>query len=94
MLENLDLTNVLAIDIETVPMVKNYSDLDDHWKKLWTIKASQKHPNMTPEEAWPSAGIYAEFGKIVCISAGAFIKWGKTYQFKIKSYASDNETEV
>lgn len=94
MLENLDITNVLAIDIETVPMVEHYDQLEDHWKKLWDIKSQQKYPNLTPAESWPSAGIYAEFGKIVCISAGAFVRWGKSFQFKVKSYASENEVTI
>ena len=94
MLENIDLTNVMSLDIETVPMVKNYSDLEEHWKKLWDIKSKQKYPNQTPEESWPMAGIFAEFGKIVCISVGTFVKWGKTYQIKVKSFNGQNETTI
>ena len=64
--------NVLFIDIETVPQANDYSALSDRWKKLWNQKASHLAKNdETPEELYPRAGIYAEFGKIICISV-----WG------------------
>ncbi len=94
MLNQLDLTNVLSIDIETVPQKASYHELEDHWKELWDIKSKQKYPNETPEESYPKAGIYAEFGKIVCISVGAFVRWGRSYQLKIKSYDGHDEAKL
>jgi predicted PolB exonuclease-like 3'-5' exonuclease len=37
------------------------------------------------------AAIYAEFGKIICISAGYFTRSGNHWQFRIKSFYGDDE---
>ena len=58
--------NILFLDIETVPHYDSYYSMDDRWKKLWDRKAKQIAKNEeTPEELYPRAGIYAEFGKII-----------------------------
>ena len=44
----------------------------------------------SPKDLYSRAGIYAEFGKVVCVSA-AFIRDGKLY---VKSYTSHIEGEV
>ena len=64
-------------------------------QKLWSKKADnlQKNGNdqpLTAEEIYQRAGIYAEFGKIICISTGFF---GQDL-FRIKSFYGDNETEL
>ncbi len=90
MLTDLKLDNVLFLDIETVPQVPSFSDLDDRFKYLWEKKAEllkRNHPDSTPDQLYTSAGIYAEFGKIVCISCG-FMN-GK--EFRIKSFYGDDE---
>jgi|TARA_B100002003_G_C14119153_1_gene538237 hypothetical protein len=90
MLKDLKLDNVLFIDIETVPQVPDFNNLDDKFKLLWEKKAAllmRNNPDATADKLYSSAGIYAEFGKIVCISCG-FMN-GKT--FRIKSYYGDNE---
>ena len=90
MLENLNLENVLFLDIETVPQYSDYEQLPENFKKLWTEKAERlnkySEPD-TPENLYQRAGIYAEFGRIVCISAG-FIS-GK--EFRVKSFYGDDE---
>ena len=60
---------ILYIDIETVPVVYNYSDLDEKTKKLWDRKW-QYNKESTPEELYKKAGIYAEFAKVICIGFG------------------------
>ncbi len=94
MLENLDLGNVMALDIETVPQYRNYQELPEHWKKLWDKKSALKYPNQLPHESYNSAGIYAEFGKVICVSLGLFSRWGKAYQLKIKSYYGQDEKKL
>lgn len=99
MLNNIDLKQVLVLDIETVSGTKSYEDLSPTMQKLWDIKAKQVQ-NRIPEEDRVSsaeayteyAGIYAEFGKIVCISVGVFRNdtEGKL-NFHLKSYYGHDE---
>lgn len=93
--DDIKINNILFLDIETVPCAKNYSELSDRFKALWDKKAEKlKKNDESPEELYSKAGIYAEFGKIVCISVG-FIQIVDTQKiFRIKSFAGNNETEI
>ncbi|MBS7565055.1 3'-5' exonuclease [Mucilaginibacter sp. Bleaf8] len=92
MLETLDLHNVMVIDIETVPQYSSYDQLPGHMQKLWADKTKrQRGVDETPEEFYKCAGILAEFGKIICISAGIFTN-GKG--FRVKSFASHDEAAL
>lgn len=65
--------NILFLDIETVPEYADYSELNAEKRKLWELKTQyRRKENITPEEFYDNAGIWAEFGKIVCISVGYF----------------------
>lgn len=97
MLEHLDLSRVLVIDIETVSQLSDYHQLDDRWKYLWDKKAAilnNRGETQTPDELYGRAAIYAEFGKIVCISAGYFQRNGNGWLFRIKSFYGDDEATV
>jgi predicted PolB exonuclease-like 3'-5' exonuclease len=88
------LTDILFLDIETVPQEPNYNALADEWKELWDTKSSsllKHHAEETKESLYPRAGIYAEFGKIVCISCGVLHGTGEHKKIVIKSFAGDNE---
>ncbi|MCD4698271.1 MAG: 3'-5' exonuclease [Bacteroidales bacterium] len=89
MLYNLNLEKILFLDIETVPMVSEYSLLPDNYKKLWDHKSKfiHKSEDDDPEKLFSRAGIYAEFGKIVCISVGYLHK----QEFRLKSFYGDDE---
>ncbi|MFT5168324.1 MAG: hypothetical protein ACI8P3_003566 [Saprospiraceae bacterium] len=101
MLENLDISNVLFLDIETVSGYSSYDEMDDRFQKLWKLKSKQilrqydeeleedTVKNLYPEKA----GIYAEFGKIVCISVGIVVRdpSTKVLSLRLKSFGSDNE---
>ena len=90
MLKNLNVDNVLFLDIETVSTVAKFSDLTNSFKSLWEKKAEQlrrNDPEATPDKLYERAGIYAEFGKIICISCG--FTNGK--EFRIKSFYGDDE---
>ena len=90
MLNDLKLDNVLFLDIETVPQVPTFGELDEKFKYLWEKKAEQlkrNKPDSTADQLYTSAGIYAEFGKIVCISCGYMN--GK--EFRLKSFYGDDE---
>ena len=91
MLDKIDLQKVLFLDIETVPQFENYDDVPERLQKLWDTKAGFLARNdETPEELYERAGIYAEFGKIVCISVG-YMHEGA---IRLKSFFSDNEVEL
>lgn len=90
--------NILFLDIETVPQFSAYGQLPDDWKKLWDTKSNslaKYHEGETNESLYPRAGIYAEFGKIVCISCG-IVQGNSSQQKKIslKSFAGDDEKKL
>jgi len=93
MLEQLDLTKVLVIDIETVSQQPTHEDLDERWQYLWAKKANilSHKSDQTPADMYGRSAIYAEFGKIVCISAGYFLRSGNSWQFRVKSFYGDDE---
>lgn len=78
MLENLKLNKVIFIDTETVPEESSYENLSEDWKTLWDRKASflSRGEEETSDELYNKAGIYAEFGKVVCISVGVYRQVG------------------
>ncbi len=100
MLDNIDIVNVLFLDIETVSAQPTYDDLSEDLQYLWKLKAKQilRKPaeELTLEEVkelYPQrAAIYAEFGKIVCISVGFVVREaGKPLELRVKSYAHEDE---
>jgi hypothetical protein len=95
MLEKLLPEHVLFIDIETVPQFENLVLAPENLQKLWRKKAGQiGKEGETPEELYNRAGIYAEFGKIVCISAGKIFRKGKERAFRVKSYYGHDEKKL
>jgi len=89
MLANLDLQNLLVLDIETVPQYKTFSDVPINFQTLWELKTRfQRKEEQTPEDFYERAGIWAEFGKIVCISVGIFR--GEN-NLRIKSFYNHDE---
>lgn len=92
MLKRLNLEHILFLDIETVPQQENYNDLDDTTKILWEGKTKyQRKDNFTPEEFYDRAGIWAEFGTIVCISVGYFKMQGDIRKFRTTSFHGEEE---
>ncbi|MDX9924964.1 MAG: 3'-5' exonuclease, partial [Ignavibacteriaceae bacterium] len=76
-------------DIETVPAYSTYSELPEKSKTLWNKKSSQiQKESITPDEKYNKAVIYAEFGKIICISAGFL---ANDQCFRIKSFYGHDE---
>lgn len=93
----ISLTNLLVIDIETVPEYPQFDLLPDAVKILWGDKISKTVPENTPlEESYASrAGILGEFGRIVCISMGYFFEdQHHNLAFKVKSICCDGEKEL
>ncbi len=87
MLEKINLEDILFLDIETVPEVENYSQLDDPKKELWEQKSKyQRKDEVSAEEFYERAGIWAEFGKIICISVGYFNIKGANREFRVTTF--------
>ena len=94
MLYKLDLANILFLDIETVPENSEFSDLTEEKRLLWEQKSKyQRKEQFTPEEYYDRAGIWAEFGKIICISVGYFTEKGTDRNFRITSFYG-NESQL
>ena len=94
---NFPVNNILFLDIETVPQYSSYNDLPEDWRQLWDIKSntlSRNQEGQTSEMLYPRAGIYAEFGKIVCISCGVVQGRGEQQKIILKSFSGDNEKEL
>jgi uncharacterized protein YprB with RNaseH-like and TPR domain len=91
MLENFRVEDILFLDIETVPYAPSMALLDPAMQVLWDKKSKLfRNPDQSADEAYERAGIYSEFGKIICISVG-LIKEKNPYSFRIKSFYGDDE---
>jgi len=95
-LQQIDLTQILVLDIETVPQYPSFTDLPENWQYLWSKKAAtlRNLESQSESDVYPRAGIYAEFGKIICISCGFFSSAGRSYQFRVKSFYGDDEAKI
>ncbi|UOB15928.1 3'-5' exonuclease [Abyssalbus ytuae] len=90
MLNKILLENILFLDIETVPEKIDFNDLDKEKKELWEQKSSyQRKEDFTAEEFYERAGIWAEFGKIICISVGYFVFKGDIRNFRVTTFHGD-----
>ena len=94
MLNQARLSQFLFLDVETVPEIYRFEDLDETKRKLFEKKVKYRlNEETTTEDLYEQAGIWAEFGKIIVISAGFFVKDDGS-EFRIKSFASDNEAKL
>lgn len=93
MIQNIPIENILFLDIETVPMYGNWSDVPDNEQYLWDKKTrAQRKDEIEAGDFYPErAGIMAEFGKIICISIGMV---DQNDTLKIKSFADDDEKKL
>ena len=93
MLKNLNYSKILFFDIETVPIKYDFKDLDERGQQLWSKKTRfiQERENLNAEEVYEKAGIYAEFGKVVCISLGFILQKDGETQIRLKSIANEEE---
>ena len=93
MLKNLNYSKILFFDIETVPIKYDFKDLDERGQQLWSKKTRfiQERENLNAEEVFEKAGIYAEFGKVVCISLGFILQKDGETQIRLKSIANEEE---
>ncbi len=91
MLERINLHKILFLDIETVPIYPKYEDVDDELKKFIHLKLKINPDDPESITQYERAGIYSEFGKIVCISVGFVRDTSTGRQLRLKSFYHDDE---
>jgi uncharacterized protein YprB with RNaseH-like and TPR domain len=92
MIERVKLENILFIDIETVPEHEHFDHLDEETQMLYDHKTSyQRKDGLTASEFYERAGIWAEFGKIICLSAGYFTFRGDVRHFRVTSFCGEEK---
>ena len=95
MLEQYNPEKILFLDIETVPRYSSYSELPEKEEQLWEKKSSRiRDEEETAADVYSRAGIYAEFGKVICISVGLVVDKSGTYGLRVKSFYGDDEKEL
>ncbi|MDH0660693.1 MULTISPECIES: 3'-5' exonuclease [Empedobacter] len=94
MIQRIQYSKILFLDIETVPQTDDWNLLSERTQALWEKKTAYQRNNneISPEEFYHErAGIMAEFGKIVCISVGIVVKDSFIH---IKSFYEHDEKKL
>ncbi|MBT8206505.1 MAG: ribonuclease H-like domain-containing protein, partial [Eudoraea sp.] len=87
MLKKLNLEHLVFLDIETVPEFENFENLPEDAQALWAQKTEyRRKEDESPEDFYVNAGIWAEFGRIICISVGYFHFKGNRRGFRVTSF--------
>ena len=91
------LHSILFLDIETVSQYRGYEEVPEEWKELWRRKSESflkdKQP-ATAADIYDRSAIYAEFGKIICISCGVISGSGPERKLSLKSFYGDDERQI
>ncbi|MBS1650664.1 MAG: 3'-5' exonuclease [Bacteroidetes bacterium] len=82
-------SDILFLDIETVPITYNYTNLPKDAKLLWDKKNAYSK-EQTAEELYAKAGIFAEFAKVIVIGVGYY----NADVFRIRTFSGDDELEI
>lgn len=92
MIQKTPLNNILFLDIETVPEQQHYEQLDSEMQQLWEQKTQyQRKDDISGEDFYERAGIWAEFGKIITISVGYFVNKADIRNFRVTSFWGDEK---
>lgn len=92
MIYKLQLDNILFLDIETVPEVEYFGDMDSDMQSYFEQKTKyQRKDDFTAEEFYDRAGIWAEFGKIITISVGYFATKDDIRNFRVTSFFGEEK---
>ncbi len=91
-MNNIPLEDILFLDIETVPETASFSELDEVRQTLWDQKSQYKRGDgISAEDYYENSGIWAEFGKIICISVGYFHFKGSHRQFRVTTFHGEEK---
>jgi hypothetical protein len=96
-IQNLPLDQIIFFDIETVPCESDFDMLSPALQDLWITKSSRIKPDeyLSPEDKFKTyAGIFAEFGRIVCISMGLIHQNEGMPNIRMKSFFGDDEVQL
>ena len=92
MLQKINLEHILFLDIETVPKKPVFQELEKEEQQLWEQKSAyRREEGVSAEAFYENAGIWAEFGKIICISVGYFHLKGDNRQFRLTTYHGEEK---
>jgi DNA polymerase elongation subunit (family B) len=95
MLDRINIEKILFLDIETVPAYPSYLEAPDDVKSFWDKKALLiRKADEKSEITYQRAGIYAEFGKIICISIGMIKNKAGKATIRIKSFFGHDEKQL
>jgi DNA polymerase elongation subunit (family B) len=95
MLNQINVESILFLDIETAPQFAEYEQLPEKFQKLWDKKSAYFRSNdQLASEVYERAGIYSEFGKIICISVGTIYQKKGESRIRVKSYANHDEKKL
>ena len=89
MLQQSNISDLIFIDIETTPAYENLQKVPEYEQLLWEEKRGRYRLETENIEDFyfNNAGIYAEFGKIICISVGLVTKNNNALEYnKISFY--------
>lgn len=91
--------HILFMDIETVPVVKDYSTLSDTMQAEWQKKSrffiKDDIENADYSQIYSDrAGVYAEFAKVVCIGFGSLQQMDGVWQMRAKTFADEDEHKL
>ena len=92
-----DISRVLFLDIETVPQAWKWADLDERTRQLFGDKTryEQERGGKTAEQVYGErAGIFAEFGRIICIGVGLVRKEKAGVHLRVTTIHGDDEKDV
>ncbi len=88
----MNVSHILFLDIETVPQEREFNILDEEVQQLYEEKTRYQRKGEIPvEEFYSHAGIWAEFGMIVCISVGYFTYKMGERQFRTTSFVGEEK---
>ncbi|PZU91683.1 MAG: 3'-5' exonuclease [Chryseobacterium sp.] len=92
MIQKIPIDNILFLDIETVPQIDTWNNLDATIQYLWDKKTKfQRKEEIEASEFYEQrAGIMAEFGMIICISIGMIDS--NTGKLKIKTFSGEEKS--
>ena len=92
MIEKINLEHILFLDVETVPEQPTFENLSAETQALWDLKTqNSRKPEVSPAGFYERAGIWAEFGKIICISVGFFTFKKGERQFRVTTFFGDEK---
>lgn len=92
MFDKLRLDHILFLDIETVPETEKFDSLDEEMQQLFEAKTAYlRKDGEEVSQFYNRAGIWAEFGRIICISVGYFVFKKGDRQFRTTSFYGDEK---